>query len=322
MSKIPGFRSNNTWKKILSIFLYSLVLLSYAVFISGNIGINDKIIWTLSLTLLYIPIFFISTNFLGIRDRLFSMDPTKVIEYKLKIFLSIFFSTIIGVVLFFIPQFFTTSDSDVSIDITSNNVLSTTEQIAAEKKSVILVEVKDGTGSGVIINKDGYAITNEHVVKGSKKCSIYFEDDQGDWGVKVDASVVFVDKKSDLAIIKLDQGDNYQIISLAEPDLIKVGQQVVAIGSPEGLINTVSEGIISGIRKIDGVAYLQTSVPITHGSSGGALLNRTGELVGITSSGLDANGNLNFAISVSDVISFLQKAQKDSNINILNESTK
>ncbi len=82
---------------------------------------------------------------------------------------------------------------------------------------------------------------------------------------------------------------------------IKIGERVFAIGSPEGFENTLSEGIVSGIREVLGVTYIQTTAPIAHGSSGGGLFDEQGRLVGITSLGNEGMGNLNFAISADEI---------------------
>jgi len=85
----------------------------------------------------------------------------------------------------------------------------------------------------------------------------------------------------------------------------KVGEKIVTIGNPNGLINTVADGIVSNTRKQLNYTLIQITLPISHGSSGGALLNMEGELVGITSSGIEGGGDLNFAVSSNDVKDFL-----------------
>lgn len=84
------------------------------------------------------------------------------------------------------------------------------------------------------------------------------------------------------------------------------GQRVVAIGSPLGLFNSVSDGIISGFRKIRDVDMIQFTAPISNGSSGGAVLNMYGEVVGISTAGIDAGQNLNLAVSYEDIIPFVR----------------
>lgn len=82
------------------------------------------------------------------------------------------------------------------------------------------------------------------------------------------------------------------------------GQKVVAIGSPEGLFNTVSDGIISAFRTIDGVNMIQFTAPISSGSSGGAVLNMYGEVIGISTSGIDDGQNINFAVGYDIILNF------------------
>lgn len=104
----------------------------------------------------------------------------------------------------------------------------------------------------------------------------------------------------------------FSYISIGDSDKLVPGQRVVAIGDPLGLVNTVTDGIISNIRKQGSLTLIQTSAPITHGSSGGALLNMYGELIGITTAGIKGEGNLNFAVSSNDIKSFLGKLPKQS----------
>ncbi|GFI48878.1 putative serine protease HhoB [Lachnospiraceae bacterium] len=84
------------------------------------------------------------------------------------------------------------------------------------------------------------------------------------------------------------------------------GQKVVAIGSPLGMFNSVSDGIISGFREIDSVDMIQFTAPISHGSSGGALLNMQGEVIGISTAGIDEGQNLNLAVSYEDIRLFVR----------------
>ena len=84
------------------------------------------------------------------------------------------------------------------------------------------------------------------------------------------------------------------------------GQKVVAIGSPLGLFNSVSDGIISGFREIHSVNMIQFTAPISHGSSGGAVLNMQGEVIGISTAGFDSGQNINLAVSYEDIVMFIK----------------
>ena len=140
------------------------------------------------------------------------------------------------------------------------------------------------TGSGFIISEDGYVLTNQHVVEGAGHINVKLEDRR-----MFDATVVGVDRRSDLALLKID-ADDLSVLQFADPDTVKVGQWVVAIGAPFGLDYSASAGIISAIgRSIpsDGgdsyVPFVQSDVATNPGSSGGPLLNLEGRVVGVNS---------------------------------------
>jgi serine protease Do len=144
-----------------------------------------------------------------------------------------------------------------------------------------------GSGSGVIISKDGYIVTNNHVVRGA-----------GDHGIKVvltdkrefDAKVIGLDENTDLAVIKIEAND-LPVMSIGNSDNLQVGEWVLAIGNPLGLNYTVTAGIVSALGRnigINGGGYaienfIQTDAAINPGNSGGALVNVQGQLVGINS---------------------------------------
>jgi S1-C subfamily serine protease len=151
-----------------------------------------------------------------------------------------------------------------------------------------------GSGSGFIISSDGKIVTNFHVIENAAFASVKLAN--GD--VYDDVSVVSYDERRDIAILKV-KGLKLPTSMLGDSDVVKVGEKVVAIGNPLGLEKTVSEGIISSIRNMEGVNVLQTTAPISHGSSGGALFNSKGEIVGITFAGFEQGQNLNFAIPIN-----------------------
>lgn len=175
--------------------------------------------------------------------------------------------------------------------------MTTTELASKTLGSIVLLTctVPEGTsqGSGVILSADGTIVTNFHVVEGASKISVTFNDK-----TVYDGTVVIQDYDvvKDLAVLKINK-TGLAPVTLGDSDALVVGEKVVAIGSPYGYSNTVSEGIISAIRDKE----LQTTAPISHGSSGGALFNTKGELVGITYAGVDVAQNLGFAIPVNMV---------------------
>ena len=166
----------------------------------------------------------------------------------------------------------------------------------------IVVSDKNGhplaQGSGFLISKDGQVVTNYHVIKNGSSAVIKFPD--GAFFV-VDG-VLASDKDRDVAIIKA-HGNDFRALTLGDSNRLQVGEEVVAIGSPLSLESTVSNGIVSAIRTVEdeGGKFLQITVPISPGSSGGPLFNMSGKVVGITTSHIKGGENLNFAIPINDV---------------------
>ena len=152
-------------------------------------------------------------------------------------------------------------------------------------------------GTGFLVSPDGVIVTNYHVIKTGNVAVVKFPDGTI---LPVDG-VLAIDKFRDLAIIKI-HGKPFPTLTLGNSDQIQVGEGVVAIGNPLGLELTVSSGIVSGIRtdeKQEG-KLLQTTAPISHGSSGGPLFNMSGEVVGINVMFLEGGESLNFAIPIND----------------------
>ena len=161
-----------------------------------------------------------------------------------------------------------------------------------------------GTGSGVIVRSDGYILTNNHVVEDADELEVEFSD-----GSKVLGRIVGTDPQTDLAVAKVDRED-LQAVPMGDSDAIQVGDWVVAIGSPFGLDQTVTAGIISGKNRVRGIVgdgegyedFLQTDAPINPGNSGGPLVNLRGELIGINTAIMSRSGSsagIGFAIPVS-----------------------
>ncbi|MCX6063885.1 MAG: stalk domain-containing protein, partial [Caldiserica bacterium] len=179
---------------------------------------------------------------------------------------------------------------------TTQTTLSVTE-IAKKVESVVYIEIafgdgKGASGSGFIISPDGRIVTNYHVIDGAASGKVVLNDGT----TFTDIKVLGWDKEGDLAIIKVP-GSGLPAVTVGNSDTAQIGEAVVAIGSPLGLQNTVSTGIISARRE----GYLQTTAPISHGSSGGALFNMMGEVIGITSAGMEEGANLGFAIPINEV---------------------
>jgi S1-C subfamily serine protease len=204
--------------------------------------------------------------------------------------------------------------------------LKTLKEIAKNKSGVVFIKIFDeegtqlASGSGFCLSPDGIIATNYHVIDGafSVKCSL---DDGSEYDVKY---VLNFNKKKDIALLQLKNAKNLPILALGNSDKMELGDDVIAIGNPMELQNTVSSGIVSGIRKILGLNYIQTTASISPGSSGGPLFNSYGEVIGITSMGISDSQNLNFAIPINEltklfptskVISFNEANSFDVSIN-------
>jgi serine protease Do len=137
-------------------------------------------------------------------------------------------------------------------------------------------------GSGFIINKDGHILTNEHVVADADEITVKLTDKR-----EFKAKVIGTDKRTDIALIKIEPTGALPAVKFGEPGKLKVGEWVIAIGSPFGFENTVTAGIVSGKGRImqdaNLVPFIQTDVAINIGNSGGPLFNMRGEVVGINS---------------------------------------
>ena len=161
---------------------------------------------------------------------------------------------------------------------------------------------KGSIGSGIILNEGEVVVTNSHVVRNARRVTIRFYD-----GSEETASdYVAADEERDLVVIKLKTPRAVDDLQLKDLSNIRVGQKVIAIGTPKGFSRTVSEGIISGIREFqEGTSVYQTTAPLSGGSSGGGLFDLDGSLIGITSFGYKEGQNLNFAYPVDYVAPLL-----------------
>lgn len=154
-------------------------------------------------------------------------------------------------------------------------------------------------GSGFVVDANGMIVTNYHVIEGAQALQVRMKD--GEIYDRVD--VVDFDTRRDLAVLKIRAFKTLPVVRLGDSGRLEVGEDVVAIGNPKGLEHTVSAGMISAFRQAEGYRLLQISVPISPGSSGGPLFNMAGEVVGVTSAGIIAEGaqNLNFAVPIDYV---------------------
>ena len=167
-------------------------------------------------------------------------------------------------------------------------------------------------GSGFVISQDGYVLTNAHVVEGADEITVKFTDKR-----ELKAKLIGADKRTDIALLKIDATSPLPAVRFGDPQKLKVGEWVVAIGSPFGFENTVTAGIVSAkgrsLPQENFVPFIQTDVAINPGNSGGPLFNMRGEVIGINSQIYSRTGGfmgLSFAIP-ADVALDVQKQLKE-----------
>ncbi len=154
-----------------------------------------------------------------------------------------------------------------------------------------------GLGTGFIIDKAGYIITNNHVVENADSIKVVLKDER-----ELKGEIVGRDPQTDLALIKVEAAGELPVVPLGSSSDLKVGEWVVAIGNPFGLENTVTAGIVSAKGRVIGSGpYIQTDASINPGNSGGPLLNLGGEVVGVNTAILAQGQGIGFAIPIDMV---------------------
>ena len=156
--------------------------------------------------------------------------------------------------------------------------------------STVTIETDIGLGSGFFIGKNIIA-TNYHVIEGASQAYCFLNNSNTRYKIE---GYLAADKSVDLILLKVEELDKNPI-KFATTNVIP-GQKLFVIGSPKGLPATISDGIVSGLRELEGYNYIQMTAPISPGSSGGPVLNQNGELVGVSVMQLKDGQNLNFAI--------------------------
>lgn len=167
---------------------------------------------------------------------------------------------------------------------------------SAVAPAVVLIQHEQGQGSGIVYTDDGLILTNAHVVGTYTEVGVKLAS-----GVTVRGEVLGADPQTDVAVVKIEPEAEFGVAVLAPMSSVQVGQLAVAIGSPFGLDQTVTSGIVSAVgRVVDNVAMIQTDAPINPGNSGGALADRQGRVIGMNSSirtdGSGGNIGVGFAI--------------------------
>lgn len=181
-------------------------------------------------------------------------------------------------------------------------------------------------GSGVILSQDGYIVTNHHVIDGADKIRVTFSD-----GSEAQATLIGSDEYSDIALLKLDEGNDALVPAvIGDSDAVNVGEMVVAIGNPLGveLMGTLTMGVVSATnREIDledgrTMDTIQTDAAINSGNSGGGLFNANGELIGITTMKISASSStssasvegLGFAIPINEALTIIDSLKQTGKV--------
>ncbi|MFK7959170.1 MAG: S1C family serine protease [Phycisphaerales bacterium] len=182
--------------------------------------------------------------------------------------------------------------------------------------AVIKVSTPGGLGSGVIINEEGFAITNAHVIQGetSLRTTVWLPEDDGTLTRTEieDIEIIAVNNQLDLALLKIahPRNEDFTFAVVQKEETLEAGQVVFAIGNPLGLERTLSQGVVSTTqRAFDGLTFIQTDAAINPGNSGGPLFNTRGEVIGITNMGILGGESLGFAIPARYVKDFIRNRE-------------
>ena len=180
------------------------------------------------------------------------------------------------------------------------------------RDQVVTPRVQNSLGSGVIVSPDGIVVSNYHVVGEAAEIRVVLSDKR-----EFDAAVLLADPETDLAILKLDSDAPFPYLPFANSEQAEVGDLVLAIGNPFGVGQTVTSGIVSGLARSGGDMgrgrgyFIQTDAAINPGNSGGALVDISGQLLGINTSILSQSGGSNgigFAIPANLVRQYVEQA--------------
>lgn len=170
-----------------------------------------------------------------------------------------------------------------------------------------------GVGSGFVFSPDGFVMTNHHVVDGADEIYVTFSDDR-----EFKAKLIGSDKRTDVAVVKID-GKDLPSLVIGNPNKLRVGEWVLAIGSPFGLENTVTAGIVSAKGRDTGdyLPFIQTDVAVNPGNSGGPLINMNGEVVGINSQIYSRTGGfmgISFAIPIDEAMNVANQLRSEGRV--------
>jgi len=168
-------------------------------------------------------------------------------------------------------------------------------------------------GSGFIIDKKGYIVTNNHVIADADEIKVKLNS-----GKEYDAKIIGRDPSTDIALIKIKADSSYSVVNLGDSDALKVGEWVVAIGSPFGLEHTVTAGIVSAKGRVIGSGpyddFIQTDASINPGNSGGPLINMKGNVVGINTAIIASGQGIGFAVPVNMAKGVIKQLKEEGEV--------
>lgn len=183
--------------------------------------------------------------------------------------------------------------------------------IADVLPSVVSIGTDVSQGSGFIISKDGYVITNAHVLEGARYAKV-LRYETNEWII---TEPIGYDKTFDVAVLKIPSG-KFDYLEFGDSNNLKVGEKAIALGNPLGLSFSVTEGIISALNRVgpNGInSYIQIDVPLNRGNSGGPLINKKGEVIGINNFKLQDSENVGFALESNYAVEAINKILEINN---------
>ena len=177
-------------------------------------------------------------------------------------------------------------------------------------KSVVTIRTDISQGTGFIVHEEGYIVTNYHIMDRAKKAVVYTFDDNS-----YEVTLVGHDPELDLSLLKIN--GSFEKLLLGDSDRVQVGEKVIAIGNPLGLQFSVSEGIVSGIHRRGPnnlEAYIQTDAALNPGNSGGPLINKQGDVIGINNFKIGTGESLGFALESNYIRDSINKIFREKNL--------
>ena len=234
----------------------------------------------------------------------------------MKFFQTSFLNYVFVILLTFAGTWYFISDDKNKLVSASEKSISSVVTISSVNDK-LLKNNRSGIGSGVIFSYDGYIVTNLHILSG-QNINVKLDN-----GKNYLASIIGIDKNTDIAVLKISSSEELKPINFANSDSLKIGDRVLAIGNPYGIGISVSNGIISATGRDYGNPYLQliqTDAAINPGNSGGALINENGNLIGINSKIFSKTGayqGIGFAIPSNLVVQIATQLIKYGNVKTL-----